>query len=264
MKKNNIQTGKQKQKNFYDVRFSAVERGLKKIQCSPILFYDMRLISIMLGNLNADSIYSTLEIGCGQGTDAILFSKYSGNIIATDISIGALKVAKALSKMNNCVEKISVIGADAQNLPLRESVFNFVFCKDALHHVTNSICALSEMKRVTKIGGKIAAIEANPYNPQMILIGILYYSVDKGIFKNTKKNLIWFFRKVGLSNIDVQYAEVLPRHILFEYRSPLCSPIFSKSKRLLSILMKLENKLHSYSLLNKVSNYVIIHGIKKH
>ena len=217
----------------------------------------------MLKSLKAVSINNALEVGCGQGTDAILISKYARNLVAIDISFNALRVAKTLSRMNNCIEKVSFIVAEAQHLPFRDGVFDIVFCKDLLHHLSNSVLALSEMKLVTKMAGKVAAIEANACNPQMILIGLIGFSVEKGFFKNTRAKLITIFRKAGFSDVNAEETEFLPRHVLFEYRSPLCLPLISKSKLILKILNKIEYRMQNLSSIKNFLNYIIIHGVKK-
>lgn len=255
---------KQMQKKFYDTRFSVLKRGVTKLQCPPILFYDTKLIKIMLKTSKTTSIANMLEVGCGQGTDAILISKHAGNVVAIDVSINALRVAKRLSYIDDCFRKMSFVVADAEYLPFRDGVFDVVFCKDLLHHVPDSVHVLSEMRRVTKIAGKVAAIEANACNPQMILIGLVYFPVDKGVFKNTKAALIQIFEKAGLSNVHAEKTEFLPRHLLFEYRSPLCSPVISKSKTILTILNVIEERMQSLSLVRNLSNYIIIHSLKKH
>jgi len=205
---------------------------------------------------------TVLEVGCGQGTDTILVTKYAKKVIAIDISANALKVANILSKISNCSDKVSFLVADADHLPFRDEVFDVVFCKDVLHHVPNAKLTLSEMRRVVKIHGKVAAIEANPYNPQMTLIGLIYFSVDKGVFENTETMLINIFKENGFFNVNSKKTEFLPRHLLFEYRSPLCSPIISKSRIILKILKIIEDGIQKLPMLEKFLNYIIIYGTK--
>jgi ubiquinone/menaquinone biosynthesis C-methylase UbiE len=254
---------KQKQREFYNKRFSLLKRGIIKRKCSPIVFYDAKLIEDMLRTLGTYSIDNVLEVGCGQGTDAILISKYAKSIIAIDISGNALKVAKTLSKIENRLDKMSFIVADADHLPFQENIFDVVFCRDLLHHVPNPVLTLLEMRRVAKVNGRVAAVEANPYNPQMIIIGLIYFSIDKGVFRNTAPKLIKIFKEAGFLNVKLEKSEIMPRHLLFEHRSPLCVPLISESKITLVILRKIENKLQSFSLLKNFSNYIIIGGVKR-
>jgi ubiquinone/menaquinone biosynthesis C-methylase UbiE len=251
------------QKRFYDKRFSHTNRALNKLHNSLVLFYDTRLIRIVLEALGVRSVSNMLEVGCGQGTDAILFSRYANHTLAIDISPEALKIANILSRLKTCHERLSFIVGDADYLPLREDVFDIVFCKDLLHHVCDPMITLSEMKRVARISGKVLSIEANAYNPQMRVIGLIYFSVDKGVFKSTKERLITFFKRAGLSEIKTNEVEFLPRHILFEYRSPLCTEYFTESRYILTVITKIEDFMQTFSIMKKFANYHIIYGVKK-
>lgn len=250
------------QRNFYNRRFSQIRRALTKLHCWPILFYDTRLLTITFKKLKACFTDILLEVGCGQGTDAILATKYFRSVVAIDISSNALKVAKEVSKITNSSDKVFFVVADADHLPFRDEVFDIVFCKDTLHHVPNAMVTLSEMYRVVRNYGKVAAIEANPLNPQMILIGLIYFSIDKGVFKNSQRRLINIFKEVGFFDVNSIFSEFFPRHLVFEYRSPFCSPIISRSRIMLKFLKIIEDSIHRLSFLARFSNYIIIHGIK--
>lgn len=253
---------KLRQKKFYDKRYSSLERAFHKPNTAPMVFYDTRLIEKLLGALRARTINSILEVGCGRGTDAVLVSKYAHHLVAIDVSSHALKVATTLSRMKIGSEKISFLVCDAEHLPLRESVFDIVFCKDLLHHVPHSLSTVLEMKRVARKTGKVVAIEANACNPQMLMVGLMNFSVDKGVFKNTKAKLIRTFVKAGLSNISTEETEFLPRHFLFEYRSPLGRIFDSRSELVLKILQRIENILHDLPILKTFANYIISKGAK--
>jgi arsenite methyltransferase len=254
----------ERQKEFYDSRFSSTKRGLTKLTCPPIHFYDGRLIKTTFEALKMPTRVNYLvEIGCGQGTDAILLSDYADNLIAIDISVKATKVAKELSRTCGHCDNLSFIVADSENLPFNDGEFDVVFCKDVLHHLSDSLVSLVEARRITKQEGKVVAIEANALNPQMVLIGLIYYQIDKGVFKNTKSNLINVFEKAGFLEIEAKETEFLPRHMLFEYRSPLCLPVVSQTKFLLRILSRTENLMQDLYPFRNFSNYIIIYGVNR-
>jgi ubiquinone/menaquinone biosynthesis C-methylase UbiE len=258
-----LNSSKLSQKKFYDVRFSSLNRMLHKLSSLPLLFYDRRLIGMIVDNPGHKSIGTVLDVGAGQGTDAILLSNYARHIVGIDISLKALKMAKFLSETETNSRNLSFIVCDAERLPFREDTFDVAYCKDVLHHVSDSLLAVSEMKRVSKQEGRVVAIEANACNPQMIIIGLIYFSVDRGVFKNTKKRLSALFSKTGLSNVDIIEAEFLPRQMLFEYRSPLNALFRLNVPVFLSILRKIEESWQKRMTLRKFSNYLIVRGFKK-
>jgi len=257
-----LKASKSKQRKFYDNRYSSLQRALHKLSSLPFVFYDKRLIEMILEAPNNENVDTILEVGSGQGTDAILISKNVRCVIAIDISYNALKVAKILSQMKTDRENISFVVGDAEHLPFKEDVFDVVYCKDLLHHVSDSMLTVLEMKRVTRQGGSLIAIEANACNPQMIIIGLMYFSVDKGVFKNTKIKLATLFLKAGLSSVTVIETEFLPRHILFEYRSPLNRIFNINSSVFLRVLERIEYHLQKRTILRKFLNYLIIKGVK--
>ncbi len=247
-----------KQKRFYNNRYRVMRRALHKLQNVVVFFYDLRLVEMSLGT---GSIRNVLEVGCGQGTDAILASRHARQVVATDISFNAVKVAKALSKAGYGSGNISFIVADAAYLPLRKATFDIVFCKDLLHHVADSLSAILEMRRVASDCGKVAAMEANAYNFEMILIGLIYFSVDKGVFKSTKARLIAAFEEAKLSQVSAVETEFLPRHLLFEYRSPLANLSVSRLRAILGIMRRIERKLQNVPIARRCANYILVQGV---
>ncbi|KAF5415652.1 MAG: Ubiquinone/menaquinone biosynthesis C-methyltransferase UbiE [Candidatus Methanogaster sp.] len=253
---------KSRQKDFYDERFSDIKRGLMKLR-EPTLLYDLNLAKKILAEAHISKNSIVLEVCAGQSTDAILISDYAGVVISTDISFQALQTAQELAQLRN-KDNISFVVCDAEHLPFHDDIFDFAFCKDALHHVLNPTKVLSEMKGCSKNLKRVTVIEANAYNPQMILIGLLYYSIDKGVFRNTKKNLTQMFQDSSLSDIKVEYSEFLPRHILFYVRSPLLKVIFKYPylMNVIKFINKIEKRVELLCCINKFTNFIIISGVK--
>lgn len=254
---------KSRQKDYYNKRFSDIQRGLVKLR-DPTLLYDLNVIKKILAEARLSKNSIVLEVCAGQSTDAILISDEVDMVISTDISFHALQTAQELSELMN-KDNISFVACDAEHLPFHDDIFDFGFCKDALHHVLNPTKVLSEIRRCSKNLKKITVIEANAYNPQMILIGLLYYSIDKGVFRNTRKNLTQMFRDSSLSDIQVEYSEFLPRHILFYVRSPLLKVLFKYPNiiNVITFINKVEKKVERLRYINKFANFIIISGTKK-
>jgi len=206
---------------------------------------------------------NVLDVGTGQGADTILLSENCDYVVAIDISKNALVAAKVLSQLNKAQNNVSLVQADAENLPFQKEIFDIVYCKDVLHHVSNSILTVQEMKRVAREKASIIAVEANALNPQMIAIGLIYYSVDNGVFKNTGPRLANIFLEAGLQNVQVTETECLPRHILFEYRSPLSRFLDSHNAVMLRLLASIETNWQNHAFLSKFSNYLIVSGRKE-
>ncbi|CAN2170259.1 Methyltransferase type 11 [Candidatus Nanopelagicaceae bacterium] len=77
-------------------------------------------------------------------------------------------------------------GIDASNLLFDDHSFASTFAVDAIHHIPDSLMAIKELLRVTKIGGRVILVE--PY------VSLLSYPVYK-IFHNEKTSM-----KLDISN----------------------------------------------------------------
>ncbi len=104
-----------------------------------------------------------LDVGCGDGTDGVIFTKeYGLNFYGIDV------YEHANIKKLNFKFKLGGI----YKLPFKADEFDYVFAHDVLHHIDElnqnrdkHIAGLKEMKRVCKKGGNIIIIEGNRYNP---------------------------------------------------------------------------------------------------
>jgi ubiquinone/menaquinone biosynthesis C-methylase UbiE len=248
---------------FYDARYAVLDRAVNKLSNAAMLLYDNRLIKLALQKFGKEKANLVLDVGAGQGTDAILLSKRALDVVAIDISFKALATAKSLFRNRKDNSNVSLVQADAEHLPFREGVFDVVFCKDVLHHVSNSVRSVKEMKRVGNEKACLVAVEANALNPQMIAIGMIYYSIDHGVFRNTSSRLMDIFSEAGVKNVQITATEFLPRHVLFEYRSPLTKFSGSSSSVMLKLLAIAESAWENHKFLSKFSNYIIVSGFKK-
>ena len=139
---------KSRQKDFYNKRFSDIQRGLAKLR-EPTLLYDLNVVKKILTEAHLSKNSIVLEVCAGQSTDAIVISDDVDMVISTDISFQALQTAQELSQLMN-KDNISFVVCDAEHLPFHDDIFDFAFCKDALHHVLNPTKVLSEMRRCYK------------------------------------------------------------------------------------------------------------------
>jgi ubiquinone/menaquinone biosynthesis C-methylase UbiE len=91
---------------------------------------------------------SWVSIGDGRyGLDSVRMEKLFGTkVFPTDISEEMLKKGHEIGLIKN----FSI--ENAENLSFKDDSFDFVFCKEALHHCPRPTIALYEMIRVARIG----------------------------------------------------------------------------------------------------------------
>lgn len=95
-----------------------------------------------------------LDVATGTGHTAFAFAPYVKNIIAIDITPEMLTEATKMS-CELQVDNVLFVKADAQELPFGDEMFDIVTCRRATHHFRDISCALQEMSRVLKIGGRL-------------------------------------------------------------------------------------------------------------
>ena len=156
--------------------------------------------------LKIGSHYHVLDVGCGDGEDCKLIATCVTYVVGVDIRLSSLRLPK--------VANLDFTVADACNLPFKDSVFDVVFEKDALHHIQNHKKGLEEMKRVVKKGGKLVVVEANRYNP----ILYLHMTLVRGHQHFTKKyfeNLLtYYFRDITFRSVESHVYPITSKYIL--------------------------------------------------
>ncbi len=93
-----------------------------------------------------------LDLACGTGLLMKKLIKHAEYVIGIDISIEMLKLVrrKAIDR-----DKYSLILADAENIPLKNNIFNAVFAITIIQNLSNLSKALKEIRRVIKSNGII-------------------------------------------------------------------------------------------------------------
>ena len=122
------------------------------------------LLARKIGIKNGISI---LEIGSGAGREALWFATFGVTFVSLEIDFeSCISIRKRLKRARRRNADITVIRADAQHLPLKDDLFDAVFCKAFLHHISKPFQSILEMYRVSKENGIVAAIdEPNALNP---------------------------------------------------------------------------------------------------
>lgn len=122
---------------------------------------DYRLAMNCLGDLPGKKI---LDLGCGLGEASVYFALQKMKVISLDISPGMLTCTKRLAEKYKVSERVNLLEAGAEVIPLKDKSVDLVFGGNVLHHV-NIYKSSKEIKRILKKGGKAVFIEPLGYNP---------------------------------------------------------------------------------------------------
>jgi ubiquinone/menaquinone biosynthesis C-methylase UbiE len=93
-----------------------------------------------------------LDIGCGNGWLVTNFAKGGAKIYGFDLTNSSINLTKHRIAYHGLSANLSV--ANAEELPFKSNVFDYVTSAGVLHHTPNTKTAIQEAIRVTKSGGR--------------------------------------------------------------------------------------------------------------
>ena len=93
-----------------------------------------------------------LDIATGAGHTALAFSEFAPTVVATDLTLPMLRVARGFIRERDR-SGVRFLAADVEALPFRDHSFDVVTCRIAAHHFPAILPAVREVARVLKRGG---------------------------------------------------------------------------------------------------------------
>jgi len=101
-----------------------------------------------------ESAPAVADVGCGNGMYLAELARrgFPGWVIGADLSTGMLAAAR---RRVDRPLSLALAGADATALPLRNAAVDVTLAMHMLYHVPDPPAAVSELRRVTKPGGRV-------------------------------------------------------------------------------------------------------------
>ena len=113
----------------------------------------------LLNMMNPSSNHKLIDVACGTGDIAKLFLNYTGQnseVTCVDPNKGMIKKGKEkLVKFKN----LKWLKANAENIPIKNNLFDFYTISFGLRNTKNISQSLSEAYRVLKPGGRYFCLE---------------------------------------------------------------------------------------------------------
>ena len=101
-----------------------------------------------------------LDVGCGEGIAEVQFGRLNVSqmrLVGVDLKIDRVIVARRETAAHN--QRGLFASADACHLPFRDGIFDSTFCVAVLQHIRDVDRAVRDFARVTRVGGRVAAVE---------------------------------------------------------------------------------------------------------
>ncbi len=155
-----------------------------------------------------------LEVGCGSGVvSKHVAKKYRLNVTGVDVDPEQIQLAQASI---DAIPNVHFLEADATNLPFPDNDFDIVLSFGVMHHISNWLDALREIKRVLTPKGYF--IYADLIFPELIAKFGRSFKHRYGI--TTKHDLNSFIQENGFSTIHASMTNALVwHHCEFVYQS---------------------------------------------
>lgn len=108
-----------------------------------------------------------VDVGTGTGHTALALAPYATEVVAIDITLPMLEEARSLAASRG-ITNVRFLQGDASALPLPDSQFDLVTCRQAAHHFAHIAQAVSEWARILKTGGKVVLVDSvSPEEPEI-------------------------------------------------------------------------------------------------
>lgn len=111
-----------------------------------------------------------LDIGCGPGIFTFgLLNKGYQEIHGIDVSVAMIEQAKRLSLPAAEISKVHFSAGEIENLKFQDDYFDAVICIGVLEYLDDDSMAMSEVRRVLKIGGEAVFSVPNIASPLFLI-----------------------------------------------------------------------------------------------
>ncbi len=105
-----------------------------------------------------------LDVGCGSGGGLGVLAKHFHRVIGYDVLPESLALARQYVQVER-LANVTLVQGDAMVLPFPDGSFDYIQGIDVLHHFSDPIRALRELRRVLRWDGVLAMDSANRFTP---------------------------------------------------------------------------------------------------
>jgi 2-polyprenyl-6-hydroxyphenyl methylase / 3-demethylubiquinone-9 3-methyltransferase len=100
-----------------------------------------------------------LDVGAGGGFLSVELAQRGAHVVALDLAARALKAA--CTEASKRALALSAVAASAEQVPLKDAVFDLVVCTDVLPHIVDKKLVFDELARLVKPGGQLFVATMN-------------------------------------------------------------------------------------------------------
>jgi 2-polyprenyl-3-methyl-5-hydroxy-6-metoxy-1,4-benzoquinol methylase len=152
-------------------RLEPVDPAVLRRYAQPGKLYPKEFCFLLLGDVRGKSV---LDVGCGEGEDAMILASLGAQVTGLDVSAGAINLATRRAALNGVSGRARFVCAPLQAANLPEKSFDVLWIDNVLHHVLDDLEAtLRALLRAAKPGALIVCSEPVNLNPTLRKIRFL-------------------------------------------------------------------------------------------
>lgn len=99
-----------------------------------------------------------LDSGAGTGALAFALSPLVGEVVALDVVPELLELGRQAAAAAG-IGNVTFVEGDATRMPFERGSFDLAACHRTLHHTARPELAVSELARVTRLGGRVLVVD---------------------------------------------------------------------------------------------------------
>lgn len=100
-----------------------------------------------------------LDVACGPAHVTLAFARLGCRVTGIDLTPETLRVARRRVRQEAPRAGAGLVCGNARCLAFRDASFDLCVCRSSFHHLPDPAAALSEMRRVTRSGGRVATLD---------------------------------------------------------------------------------------------------------
>jgi ubiquinone/menaquinone biosynthesis C-methylase UbiE len=105
-----------------------------------------------------------LDLACGDGAYSRWFAEAGANVVALDLSAPFLELARQVIGPDFAKDRVRLVQAALQRLPLGDNTFDLVWCAQSLYSLPDPLDALRKMREKTSPRGRVAVLENDQFH----------------------------------------------------------------------------------------------------
>jgi len=170
----------------------------------------------LLEQLALGQARTALDVGCGTGADlAAMARRMPPGAQVSGVDASETMIAEARQRTANLGAQVSLRVGEATDLPYPDNAFDACLADTVLQHVRDRARVVSEMARVTRPGGRVAALEFDlgttfldhpDSQTTQIILGTF---TDAAVQGRIGRQVPRLFRLAGLAGVSVTPTAIL-------------------------------------------------------